>query len=125
MEDVFEGHIDDASIGLLPPYPRRMGTYVPKAIRDRSFELPEVSFTDRYEDSHTALAVQAALDSGAKEIWFVGYDGYPASMTLKEHDLYLENEYMFRKLEALGIELYSLTLSSYDCLQARSLYESL
>tara|TARA_B110001469_G_C9616587_1_gene307040 strand:- start:119 stop:1663 length:1545 start_codon:yes stop_codon:yes gene_type:complete len=125
MEEVFEGHIDDTSLGLLPPYPRRMGTYIPRIMDGRSFELSKITFTEKYEDSHTALALQAAIDFGQKEIWFVGYDGYPASMSLKEHDLYVENEYMFRKVREMGIELKSLTLSSYDSLESHSLYEEL
>jgi 4-hydroxy 2-oxovalerate aldolase len=125
MEDVFEGSIDHASIGLLPPYPRRMGTYVPKAMDGQSFELPDVTFTDRFQDSHTALALQAALDHKATEVWIVGYDGYPLTMGMKERDLFVENEYMFRKIKAAGIQLHTLTPTSYELLDAQSLYSEL
>jgi len=125
MEKVFEGHIDNESIGLLPPYPRRMGTYIPEVINGRSFELPEITFTEKYEDSHTALALQAAIDCGKREIWFVGYDGYPSSPSVMEHDLFIENEYMFSKVREIGIDLKSLTLSSYNSFNWHSLYEKL
>lgn len=46
---------------ILPAHPRKMGTYIPSAISNKCFELATTGFTEQYADSHTAIALQAAL----------------------------------------------------------------
>jgi 4-hydroxy 2-oxovalerate aldolase len=122
IERVFEGTRMPSAGFILPPYPRKMGTYLSGEMAERSCELAKVDFTDQYEDSHTAIALQTALDHGATEIWLAGYDGYSGSMTLKERDLFMENDYLFRRIAGMGITLRTLTPSNYNILQPESPY---
>jgi 4-hydroxy 2-oxovalerate aldolase len=99
---------------ILPPYPRKMGTYIPEILRDNSFELGEVNFTDKYKDAHTSLALQTAINLRSKTIYLVGYDGYKKEqIDQKEQNLFKENEYVFEKIKNNCI-LYSVTPSEYD-----------
>ena len=84
---------------VLPPYPRKMGTYIPKALRSKSFELSDVSFTDVYKDSHTSIALQLASDLDLDEIYVTGYDAYTENISLKEQELFAENQLLFSKFK--------------------------
>lgn len=99
---------------ILPPYPREMGTFVPESVQAKTRELESVSFTDKYHDAHTALAIQVALNCKPSKVLFAGYDGYSAdSLTRKEIQLNKENEYLFGQLKKQNIPFVSLTKSSY------------
>jgi 4-hydroxy 2-oxovalerate aldolase len=124
MENVF-GQMDFFSgCCILPPYPRKMGTYVPSKVQDKSFELGRITFTDQYLDSHTVLALQTAIELGVEKVFLAGYDGYGNTViTAKERDLIVENEYSFMKAaEVLSVE--SLLPTQYT-LKTRSLYSYL
>ncbi|MCT1526940.1 aldolase catalytic domain-containing protein [Sphingobacterium hotanense] len=49
-------------ICVLPPYPRKMGTYVPEEVAAETYELQEVDFADKLKDAHTTLALQYPPD---------------------------------------------------------------
>jgi 4-hydroxy 2-oxovalerate aldolase len=106
---------------ILPPYPRRMGTYIPKPIENLAHELDKVSFTDNFKDSHTALALQIAVDLEVGQLWVVGYDGYSGNMSPKEQDLFQENEYLFDRFAKFG-KLDLLTPSRYKKVNQSSIY---
>ena len=110
---------------ILPPYPRKMGTYLTPWMQERSCELSHIGFSQLYADSHTAVAMQAAIDSGAQEIWIAGYDGYSGTFGIKEQDLFMENEHLFRSAANLGIRLFTLTPSKYSILIPVSPYASI
>lgn len=112
---------------VLPPYPRKMGTYVPSAIMDKSFELESISFTDKLKDSHTALALQTALTLGAEEICLVGYDGYQQkAITQMERTLSDENESLFSAFQKhTNMSLRSLTPTGYKSIPVVSVYSYL
>lgn len=110
---------------ILPPYPRMMGTEVPEHAENITFELPQIKFTDQYSDSCTAIAIQMALDITAKNIYTVGYDGYPGGiLSEKEMDLTTENRAIFDSFaKVTGHPLKSLTPSLYKGLDVESLYQ--
>jgi 4-hydroxy 2-oxovalerate aldolase len=112
---------------VLPPYPRKMGTYVPSAVTEKCFELSSIEFTDRLHDSHTALALQTALSLGAHEIMMVGYDGYQGkTLTQLEKSLSDENEFLFNAFKShYDINLYSITPTIYTGLPVVSVYSYL
>lgn len=115
LEDVFDGDISINGICLLPPFPRAMGTYIPRAMEQASVELDEVSFTDQFKDSHTSLALQIAIKLGVSSLFLVGYDGYSGvSMGIREQELFSENEYFFEKANESGLSCISLTKTSYS-----------
>lgn len=117
----FNGHC------ILPPFPRKMGTYIPPAVMDKSFELSSIDFTDRLKDSHTAIALQTAIDLGVSNVMLVGYDGYSEkTITQLEKSLSDENEFLFTAFKKLGkIELCSLTPTNYKNLSVTSVYSLL
>lgn len=112
---------------ILPPFPRKMGTYIPEVLTNQAYELTEVNFTDRYSDSHTALALQTALDLKVEDIYVVGYDSYNESrMGDKEVELVTENEYLFEKgaLKIKG-DIQSITPTKYSKLTQSNIYSLL
>ncbi len=121
LESVFNGDLNDFSGRcILPPYPRKMGTYIPSIVAKNSFELNGIDFTNKYIDSHTVLAIQTAIELGVDNLFIIGYDGYDNMIiTSKERDLIVENEYTFAKaankvksIRSLFPSQYSLTVSS-------------
>ncbi|MFW5983405.1 MAG: hypothetical protein ACOCQ4_02805, partial [bacterium] len=99
---------------ILPPYPREMGTYIPEVLRDNSYELNEVSFTDKYKDAHTSLAIQTAISLKTKNLKLIGYDGYDKDfISVKEKNLIYENEYIFNKAKQF-VNLKTITPSQYS-----------
>lgn len=110
---------------LLPPYPRKLGTDVPTFAKDKTFELAGIKFTNRYFDSCTTLAIETAINLSSKNIYIVGYDGYPSSiLSEKEMALTNENRSLFADYrQYTGKKLESLTQSLYDELEVKSVYQ--
>jgi 4-hydroxy 2-oxovalerate aldolase len=122
LEDVF-GERQIKGKCILPPYPRKMGTYIPKAVRKNVHELKSIDFTNKYKDSHTAIALQTIKDAGIKEIMATGYDAYKGEITLREQELYNENQFLFKKFKSIEMNhIKSLTPTSYDELDESSVY---
>ncbi|ARN76540.1 hypothetical protein BST97_00155 [Nonlabens spongiae] len=108
---------------VLPPYPRKMGTYIPKAVENNAFELERVEFTDYFKGSHTAIALQISIDLNASSVYVTGYDAYSGSISKREHELFLENQYLFKIYKNYrNVELESLTPTGYDSLTQTSIY---
>jgi 4-hydroxy 2-oxovalerate aldolase len=126
LEEVFGDLSNVKGTCILPPYPRKMGTYIPKKLESRAFELKDVSFTDQLKDTHTAIAIETALELGINKLYIVGYDGYgEVPMGKKEQDLYAENEFLFERAQKIGLELISLTSTSYKKLKKDSIFARL
>ncbi len=126
LEKVFRDLGNFRGSCILPPFPRTMGTYIPDSVKDKSYELKEISFTNKFKDSHTTLALQTAIDLGASEVYLAGYDGYnDAVMGQKEFELYNENTSLFSALLQKSISLKSLTISKYTEPELQSVYSIL
>jgi 4-hydroxy 2-oxovalerate aldolase len=124
MSKVFEDLDGFSGNCILPPSPRKMGTFVPEEIKQKTFELSNVGFTSLPNDAHTTIAIQTAIDLEAKEIYFTGFDGYLESeMAQKDHDLFFENSTLFKDLEKKKIEFWSLTPTNYKTLPQSSIYK--
>lgn len=124
LERVFSNLNDFKATCILPPFPRKMGTYVPNTIKNRASELASVTFTSDLSDTHTTLALQTCIELGVQEVFCVGYDGYQeGTIGLKEMELLNENETLFRKFsEHSNLKLKSLTPTRYDGLKQESIY---
>ena len=112
-------------ICVLPPYPRKLGTDVPEYAEKTTFEIASIDFTNGFEDSCTALAIQTAINISEGNIYVVGYDGYPGSI-LSEKEVTLSNETktLFRDYEkSTGTKMKSLTSSLYPELEVQSIYQ--
>ncbi|MFT4848931.1 MAG: 4-hydroxy 2-oxovalerate aldolase [Sediminicola sp.] len=126
LEEVFGDVGNVKGTCILPPYPRKMGTYIPNKLANRAFELKDISFVDALQDTHTSLAIVTAKELGIEKLYFVGYDGYGEEpMGKKEQELFAENEYLFEKAEQAGLELISLTSTSYGKLKKDSIFARL
>jgi 4-hydroxy 2-oxovalerate aldolase len=123
LEQVFDKMDAINGICVLPPFPRKMGTYIPEKMKDQAYELPKVDFSTKFTDSHTAIALQTALDLGINEDFIAGYDGYTGeAMGNKEHTLFIENEYLFKAFNEKSKMLKAITETGYDGLEATSVY---
>lgn len=127
LEKIFNNWGNFEGTTVLPPYPRKMGTYVPVSIINSAYELPSVDFTNKHTDSHTALALQTALLTNSETVYLVGYDGYhDKPISQKEYDLTLENEFLFDKFNNKFNGVFtSLTPSQYNNISTQSLYSFL
>lgn len=123
LESVFGNSVPVKGKCILPPYPRKMGTYIPESMKNNAYELKEIMFTDEFTDSHTAIAFQTALEFGFSSLYIVGYDGYSGSISEKEQELFNENGQLFEAYKRdTKIELISLTNTSYKQLESQSIY---
>jgi 4-hydroxy 2-oxovalerate aldolase len=114
LEEVFNTLESFNGKCILPPYPRKMGTYIPERVRSQSFELSKIDFTELYQDSHTALALQTAKELNAGKVFLAGYDGYSQdNISTKEQALISENEFLFSKFMQLK-EVSSLFITRYS-----------
>ncbi len=115
LEEVFSDLQNFKGKCILPPYPRKMGTYIPQSIMNQAYELRRVDFTEMFQDSHTALALQSAKELHAQKVFLAGYDGYSQNtITLKEQGLITENEYLFSKYVELNKVVASLFITKYS-----------
>lgn len=112
---------------VLPPYPRTMGTEVPDYAECATYELPDIAFTKSFLDSCTAVALKVAIESKAKEIYVVGYDGYRGEvLSEKEAELSNENRTLFENFKSFtGLQPISLTPTLYKSLKVKSIYQYL
>ena len=123
LEDVFGDLTKVKGKTVLPPFPRKMGTYIPKLLKERAFELMEISFTDKFKESHTALALQIALVLNANRLFVTGYDGYSYSgVGDKEQELFRENEFLFQRIKSYIPDCTSITPTKYTELKEDSIY---
>ena len=115
LNKVFKDELSDKVYKcILPAYPREMGTYIPEDLKKKTFELKSIDFTEKYLDSHFALALQTAIQIGIEEVFLVGYDGYLDNVSNKEYDLATENNYLLEKFQETNINISSLTETNYN-----------
>ena len=107
---------------ILPSYPRKMGTYVPREVIGVSYELGEVSFSDLYQDSHFALALQTTIDLNVETVYIVGYDGYKQPIGEKEKGLINENNYLIELFTNKYNSITTLTNSEYKGFKKLSIF---
>lgn len=124
LEKVFDGFDIEKMTCVLPPYPRKMGTYIPQKLMDRSFELHDITFSSLYQDSHTALALQTAIELSVETLYIAGYDGYDGLVGENERMLTHENEYLLSRFvsEEPGTEVSTITATKYEGLNSLSVF---
>ena len=111
---------------IYPPYPRPMGTSIPIEIQKLSKELGAITFTDATSDSPMALAIQAAIDLGAKEIYLVGFDGYDININQNQFVIAHENqEVIDDAVNVSGVEVKTFTPTKYKNIEVLSIYSFL
>lgn len=112
---------------VLPPYPRKMGTYIPQIVLERAFELDSMGSFQNFSDSHTAVALRVAEIYRPTQIYLLGYDGYSESkIGEKEMNLFNENEYLFSLWSKLyEREIRSLTKTKYSQVHHDSIYSKI
>jgi 4-hydroxy 2-oxovalerate aldolase len=109
---------------ILPPYPRKMGTFIPAAAQNRTFELPPPDNHLINRDSHTSLAIQTAMALHVNEVYIIGYDGYSGNvMGNLEQDLVEENNTLFRYAAEHFNTFKALTATRYNIEDQASVYQ--
>jgi 4-hydroxy 2-oxovalerate aldolase len=108
---------------ILPPYPRKMGTYVPDSVYNKTFELEEIDFVNKLQDAHTTIALQIVCNLRAKQVYLVGYDGYSnGDISKKELQLINENEFLFDIAKKYFVDFQSLTFTNYSVPNTNNLF---
>jgi 4-hydroxy 2-oxovalerate aldolase len=126
LEKVFEDFGEFKGLCILPSFPRKMGTYIPNQLKNKSFELAKIDFTEKFVDSHTALALQITINLKANSVYLAGYDGYQDTpISQIERDLTDENEYLFQIFNNSYTKLFSITTTAYKNLEFSSIYAHL
>ncbi len=126
MERVFSDLSSLEHQCILPPFPRKMGTYIPSAMSDKSFELQSIDFIPLHHDSPLTLAIQTALALQLKELYFIGFDGYNSGMTEAQYELSEENQTVFDYLCKCNVDkMEFLTPTRYKNIQQSSIYNYL
>lgn len=123
MEEIFKDELPDDALCILPPSPRKMGTYIPLPLLNKSFELVQNTFSNQFIDSHTAIALQTAIDITAIDVFLIGFDGYSKTfMDEKAQELFAENSYLFHHFtQKTNATLMSLCETSYP-VKSTSIY---
>jgi 4-hydroxy 2-oxovalerate aldolase len=126
LEKIFDKISEFKNKCILPPFPRKMGTYLPTVVENNTYEL-DLSVNEPFvSDSHTGIALKTALELGVSEIYLVGYDGYSGlGITEQEQELFNENNILFNKVKNYDVKLKSLTRTKYSELDADSVYSYL
>lgn len=124
LEKTFDKLPENAKV-ILPPYPRAMGTDVPDFAVNSTYELKNIDFCEKYNDSCTTVALQLAIDLCAPNTYVIGYDGYSGNiLSEKEMSLTRENRYIFESyIKNQGAKLKSLTSTLYTELESLSIYQ--
>jgi len=126
LEENTQGDFGFVSECILPPYPRKMGTYIPEELAAKSYELMKITFTDKVKDSHTVLALQSVIEMKAKNVFIAGYDGYLGNNVSQiELELSMENEVLFRDFQDAYSQITSLTPTKYESVQEVSIYSAI
>lgn len=126
LATVFSQFEDFEGVCILPPYPRKMGTYVPNPLASFTYELSTVNYTTIVNDSHTSIALQTAIDLGVQQVFVAGYDGYGDSgIGTKEQELFIENDILFADVKKSGLEPISITSTRYKSIISSSVYDKL
>lgn len=124
LEHVFSEQKEFKGTCVLPPYPRKMGTYIPLSVLQSSFEFECSTIEYVHNDTHTVLAMQTAIELKAENVFIIGYDGYPkATITSKEHELFIENQNIFNALKG-KLKIVSLVPTTYE-IESNSVYSFL
>jgi 4-hydroxy 2-oxovalerate aldolase len=123
LQKVFE-NLSFLSHKCILPSKRSMGSFVPKEILDYTYVLPESTFTDRFEDSPLAIAIETSLLFEIEKIEFIGFDGYNITKAKSEFDIAKENQYLFDKLKESDISFSSLTETKYQ-IKESSIYSKI
>lgn len=111
---------------ILPPSPRKMGTYVPNNLTHKISEQKERHFKLIDEDSHTSIALQVALELLPKKCFIAGYDGYNfKAIETKEQELFIENDMLFGEFAKSYSSIIAITPSKYKNLESESVYEKI
>ena len=108
---------------IISPYPREMGTFLPKNYDNNIFELDSYTFTKKYHDSLFAIALQLALDVNANNVNLVGFDGYNFDPSNDVSPLTDENQYLIDNFNLKSIiKINSFTPTQYKNTSTQSIF---
>ncbi|WP_027126241.1 aldolase catalytic domain-containing protein [Gelidibacter mesophilus] len=108
---------------VYPPFPRNMGTIIPAEIKDISYELASIDFTNASKDSLLAIGIQTALNLGVQNILLAGFDGYDTSIDQTQFVLAQENQNIINDiLRFKYLNIKTITPTKYKKVATTSIY---
>ena len=93
-----------------------------QTLRKVSKELEAITFTNVTSDSPLALAIQTAIDLGAKKLYLVGFDGYDVNINQNQFVIAQENQQVIDAAVSIeGVMIKTFTPTKYKNLEIVSL----
>jgi 4-hydroxy 2-oxovalerate aldolase len=120
MESTFTEGIPVNILGVLPPFPRKMGTYIPDFLKNRAFELSDIRFKGPAAENVTATVLELCYSLSPTGVKMIGYDGYTGDVTENQMELFNENQVLLNEVRDLGI--VSFTPTQYKNIDQSSIY---
>lgn len=120
LENAFPDGLPKRIMGLLPPFPRKMGTYIPERIRENAFQVPVNRFVGPTLENITSVILECCYMLTPSEILITGYDGYSGTAKESHMELFNENEALFEAVKDLNIR--AITPTQYKGLEELSIY---
>lgn len=117
------GQLKSEPVCVLSPRPRTMGAFVPDVVASHTFEVPKITFANKYFDSPLAVAIQIALNLNASQIKLIGFDGYNTSLDPSKLELFQENQYLIDQAVQLPqVQVESLSFTNYQRIPQSSIF---
>lgn len=111
---------------IMAPYPREMGTFLPKHFEEKTFELSNYTFTGEYHDSLFAIALQLTLEIDVSEVNLIGFDGYSLNSNNNMLEVSRENQYLIDHFKSFSnISINSFTPTEYKNITTKSIFSNL
>lgn len=110
---------------IFPPYPRKMGTMIPKEIEKDCFEVEKLSNLPDL-DSPLSLALATALRLGIEQVFLIGFDGYldTEKVAIDKFRITHENQEIIDGFNKILLQpIHTLTPSNYKNLIDSSVYK--
>ncbi len=108
---------------IMAPYPREMGTFLPKHFEEKTFELSTYTFTGEYHDSLFAIALQLTLEIDVSEVNLIGFDGYGLNSNNNMLEVSRENQYLIDHFTSFSnIPINSFTPTEYKNITTKSIF---
>ena len=124
LANILSNIVNFKGLCILPPFPRKLGTYIPSKVKQSCYELSSSDINFPLNDTHTILALQIAKNLNVKDLFIIGYDGYTnTNISSKEHELFIQNQQIFNAIKD-DFNAVSIVPTTYN-LDSKSVYSYL
>ncbi len=114
---------------IFPPEPQKMGLYMPKCIKDRSYYVENLLLVpENINDSPLSLSLNMSISINIQKLFIAGFDGYSDidnNNLSSDFILHQETQSIVNHLTLSGISniiMKSVTPSNYNNIDEVSIY---